>query len=259
MEFLKQPRRRSVLSEAIYLLLNIILVLMVLISIIVMQSPWPGIVLVLLSKWRVLAVRPRYWLVHLQTNIVDTVVGLSFAVLIYETIGSVGLQIGLALLYAGWQLWLKPKSARAYMATQAGVAVFLGVSALYAVAYNWPSSLVVVVMWLIGYAAARHVLGSFEEAHRSFFSMAWGFVMAEFGWLFYHWTFTYSLGGSSGIKVAQAAIVLIVINFVAYKVYDSIHHNQRLRLNDVLLPMLLSASVVLVLLLFFNTIPVTGS
>lgn len=259
MEFLKQPRRRSLLSEAIYLLLNVILVVMVLVSIIVVQSPWPGVVLVLLSKWRVLAVRPRYWLAHIQTNIVDTVVGLSFALLIYEAIGSVGLQIMLALLYAGWQLWLKPKSARVYMAVQAGAALFLGISALYAIGYNWPSSLVVVVIWLIGYAAARHVLGSFEEAHRSFFSMAWGFVMAELGWLFYHWTFTYSFGSNSGIKVAQAAIVIIVINFVAYKVYDSVYHNQRLRLNDVLLPMLLSASVVLVLMLFFNTIPVTGS
>ncbi|HEU0266283.1 MAG TPA: hypothetical protein VFQ70_01520 [Candidatus Saccharimonadaceae bacterium] len=259
MEFLKQPRRRSLLSEGLYLLLNIILVVVVLVSIIVVQSPLPGIVLVLLSKWRVLAVRPRYWMAHVQTNIVDTVVGLSFALLIYEAIGSLGLQIALTILYAIWQLWLKPKSTRGYMAVQAGVSVFLGVSALYAVAYNWPSSLVVIVMWVIAYAAARHVLGSFEEAHRSFFSMAWGFVMAEFGWLFYHWTFTYSFGGSGGVKIAQVAIVVTVIHFVAYKVYASIYHNKHLRLNDVLLPILLSGSVVLVLLVFFNTIPITGS
>ena len=259
MEFLKHPKRQSLLSEAIYVLLNIVLVVAVLISVIVTQSPLPGIALVLLSKWRVFAVRPRYWLMHIQTNIVDTVVGVSFALLIYEVLGSINSEIILMLLYAGWQLWLKPKSSRSYMAAQAGVSVFLGTSALFAVSYNWPSSVVVVVLWIIGYAAARHVLGSFEEANRSFFSMAWGFVMAELGWVFYHWTFVYAFSRTSGVKITQAAIILGVMNFVAYKVYASTYHDKRLRLNEVLLPLVLSASVVIVLLVFFNKISITGS
>lgn len=259
MKFLQPSRRRSLFSEGLYIVLNIILVVVVLGLIIVTESPWLAIAAVVLSKWRVFAVRPRYWMTHIQANLVDTLVSVSMAILIYAAIGSLPTQIAIALIYMGWLLLIKPRSTRLWMAIQAGSAVFWATSALLAIGYDWPSSVVVVIIWLIGYASARHVLSTYDEPHRAFYSVAWAFFMAELGWIFYHWTFTYPLFGSSSLAVSQVVIILTVINFLAFKTYDSAYHHQVVRLNDILLPVLLSVSVVVVLLVLFNTLPVIGN
>lgn len=255
MEFLKSSKkRRTLLSETVYLLLNLLLALAVFVLVLVTQSPLPAIALVLLSKWRVLAVRPRFWLAHVQTNLVDLIVSISLVVLLWVAMGQIVLQVVLALLYAGWLLFIKPRSARHFMAIQAGAAIFLGTSALMAISYEWFSSIVVAGMWLIGYASAYHLLGTYEESHRSFYSLVWGFVLAEFGWLFYHWTFAYALPGFGALQLSQAALICLVISFAGERIYSSYYHNQKVRLNDVLLPVLLSVSVIFVLLLVFNTV-----
>lgn len=61
MEFLKAAKRRTLLSELTYVALNIGLAVAILVVVLVIESPLPAIALVLLSKWRILAVRPRYW------------------------------------------------------------------------------------------------------------------------------------------------------------------------------------------------------
>ena len=145
------------------------------------------------------------------------------------------------------------------MAIQSGAAVFLGISALVSVSYNGWSSVVVLGSWLIGYASARHILSTYDEAHRSFLALAWGFVVAEFGWLFYHWTFAYALPGFGALKVTQEAIIVLAISFLAYKVYDSIHKHKTVRMNEILLPLLLAVSVSALLLIAFNTITIGNS
>ena len=57
MEFLKNVRRRSFLSEVVYIALNIGLAIAVVLIIRATESPWPAVGLVFLSKWRVLAVK----------------------------------------------------------------------------------------------------------------------------------------------------------------------------------------------------------
>lgn len=258
MKFLQPSRRRSLFSEGIYIVLNIVLVVVVVGLVIVTESPWLAIAAVLLSKWRVFAVRPRYWMTHIQANLVDTFVSVSMAILLYAALGSLPTQIVLAALYMTWLLAVKPRSTRTWMAVQAGSAVFWATSALLAVGYDWPSSIIVAVVWVIGYAAAKHVLSTYDEPHRAFYGVAWAFFMAELGWIFYHWTFTYPLFGGSSLSVSQVAIIFILINFLAFKTYDSAYHNESVRLNDVLLPILLSVSVTIVLLVVFNTLPVIG-
>lgn len=172
----------------------------------------------------------------------------------WVAMGHIAIQAILAIIYAGWLLFIKPRSARHFMAIQAGAAIFLGTSALMAISYEWFSSIVVAGMWLIGYASARHLLGTYEESHRSFYSLIWGFVLAELGWLFYHWTFAYALPGFGALQLSQAAIICLVVSFAAERIYSSYYHNQKIRLNDVVLPVLLSISVVLVLLVVFNTV-----
>jgi hypothetical protein len=258
MELLRIVRRRSFLSEVIYVGLNIALVAAIVIAIRVTNSPWPAFGLILLSKWRVLAVRPRFWFVNIQANLVDLIVGLSFVVLMYtgyesdtsSTQNSVILA-GLAILYVCWLLFLKPRSKRGYVIAQAAAALFLGVTALYTVSFDWIASVVVIGMWLIGYATARHILSHYEESHIFFLSLVWGLFMAEIAWPAYHWTIAYGF-------LPQVSIVTLGIGFLAFKAYDSFMRYDRIRTNDIILPMLLTVSVVIVLILFFNNVS-TGS
>jgi hypothetical protein len=256
MEFLKSSKRRSFLSELIYVLLNVALAVAILAIVWAIESPYAAFALVLFSKWRVLAVRPRYWFANFQANLIDVIVSLSVVVLLYAANGALVAQIIITLLYIGWLLFVKPRSKRLFIAIQAGTAVFLGVTALMTVSYDWMSSLVIACMWLIGYSAARHVLGSYDEAHISFYSLVWGLVFAEIGWLTYHWTFAYELPGVGAIKLAQAALVALALSFMTERVYASYTKHGSLKSSDILLPILLSLSVILVILVFFNKIGV---
>lgn len=258
MEFLKQSKRRSLFSELLYILLNIALALAILGIVWAVASPWAALGLVLLSKWRVLAVRPRYWFANVQANMVDIIVSVSVVLLLYAANGALIAQCVITALYIAWLLLVKPRSRRSFIIAQAGVATFLGVTALMIISYDWNVALVVLAMWLIGYSAARHVLGSFDDAHISFYSLIWGLILAEIGWFAYHWTFAYTLPGVGDIKLSQAAIVTLAISFLAERVYTSYSTHGTIRSSDVLLPALFSVSVILVLLLFFNRLSTGG-
>jgi hypothetical protein len=252
MEFLKLHKRRTLLSELIYILLNVALAVALLIIVWAIASPYAAFALVLLSKWRVFAVRPRYWFANLQANLVDIIVGISIVVLLYAANGALVTQILLTVVYIVWLLVIKPRSKRLFVAIQAGAAIFLGVSALMQVSYDWFASPVVLAMWVIGYSAARHVLGSYDEAHIAFYSLVWGLVLAEVGWLTYHWTFAYSVPGAGDIHLSQAALITLGMSFVAERVYASYTKHGAVRSNDITLPILLAGSIILILLIFFN-------
>jgi hypothetical protein len=138
---------------------------------------------------------------------------------------------------------------------QAGTATFLGITTLFMESYSWPAVVIVLAMWLIGYSTARHIVSHYQEPDRAFFAMLWGLIVAELGWLSYHWAFAYSLPGVPGIALSQTALIVLVLGFLADRTYDSYHHNEgAIQSSDVMLPAIFSASVILVILLFFNTV-----
>lgn len=254
MEFLRVVRRRSFLSEGIYILLNIGLAVAILVSTLATNTPWLALALVLLSKWRILAVRPRYWFAHVEANMVDMIVSIGTVVLIYlagMVAGGTGLvvQVSLAVLYALWLLLLKPRTKVNDIAIQAAVAVVVGTMALASVSYEWPSSVVVVALWLIGYSCARHVLVSHTESDIRFLSLLWGFIFAEIGWLTYHWTIAYPLFFALQLKVPQATLILTALSFLAERAYRSYVRHETVRRSDIMLPLIFSIVLLAALLL----------
>lgn len=255
MDFLRHSRRRTLLSEVAHIGLNIALAVAILAVVLAIESPLPALVLVLLSKWRIFAVRPHYWVANLLANMVDIIVSVSFVVLLYAAAGALGAQVVLTLLYIGWLVLLKPRSERFLVELQAGVGVLFGVSALMQVSYSWVASLVVFGMWVIGYAAARHVLGAYKEAHTTLLSLIWGLVIAELGWLVYHWTFAYDLVVAGDIQLSQAAIFATLLSFLAERTYASYRrHDGAVRLTELVLPLLLTLSVIILLSAIFGSI-----
>ena len=262
MEFLKLVRRRSFLSEVVYTVLNIGLAVALVLVIRYTDSIALALGLVIISKWRVLAVRARYWFVNIRSNLVDTIVGVSVVLGLY-TINGANIEdfrklvlLGVAtLLYILWLLVLKPRSKRHYVVAQAGVATLLGVATLFTISFSWPAFIVVIGMWLIGYSAANHILNTYDdETHTLFLSLLWSVVMVEIGWVAYHWTIAYSLPFISSLLVPQVAIITVLTGFLAYKSYDSFYHHQKIRTSDIILPLLFTLSVITVLIFAFNRV-----
>lgn len=263
MEFLKTVKRRSFLSEVAYVVLNVGLAILLMVTVKVTGSMWLAVALVLLSRWRVFAVRVRYWFANIQADLVSLIVSLGFVVFLYNAnVSSAGetniliLQVILTALYAAWLLFLRPQSKRKYIALQAGIALFIGVSAIYTMSYSWIATPVVLLMWLIGYAVSRHILSTYDdETHTAFLSLVCGFLYAEVGWIAYHWTIAYKMPVFADILLPRASILLLCFSFLAYKCYDSFYHHDKIRIGDVIMPILFCVSLTLVLLFAFNGLP----
>lgn len=258
MDLLRAVKRRSLLSESVYVLLNIALAAAILAIVWAVESPLPAFALILLSKWRVLAVRPRFWFAHIQSNLVDLIVSMSLVVLLYaaggDGSGGMVVQIALTILYVLWLLLLKPRTKRTLVVAQAAVAVFVGTIALYIVSFEWPSSIVVLCMWVIGYGAARHVLAAYSDSSVTLLSFVWGLIFAELGWLAYHWTIAYSLPLVEGIKLPQVTLIALSLSFLAERAYGSYEKYGVVRAADILLPGLLSVGLIILLLVAFNDV-----
>jgi hypothetical protein len=263
MEFLRLvKRRRTLLNEVIYVLLNVSLSVGLLLIIRVTGSLWPAFALVLLSKWRIFAVRPRFWFANLQTNLVSIIVSVGYVILLFvvnnANMGDSQIlitQIILAALDAAWLILLKPLSKRINIVAQAGVALFVGTTAIFSLSYSWDSSIVVLLVWLVGYATAKHVLNSYDdEDHILFLSLAWGLVLAEIGWLAHHWTIAYRLPVATNLLLPQASIIIFCFGFLAFKAYDSYFHHQKIRYADILMPLLFTVGIICLILLAFNDV-----
>lgn len=250
MDLLKMHKRRSRLSEVVYIALNIGLAIALLLVVRTTESPWLGLLIILISKWRALAVRPRFWFANLVANMVDIIVGMSVVILLYSADGATWLQGVVTMLYVVWLLLIKPRSRRSYIAIQAGVAVFLGITALSIVSYAWDSSFFVAAMWIIGYVTARHVLGSYEEPHTTLYSLIVGTIFAELGWIGFHWLMAYQLTGFGHIQFSQLALFVILYCLSAERAYASYHRYGAVRRAEVLPPIMLTVAVMIAVYVF---------
>lgn len=259
MEFLKLHRRRSKLSDIAYILLNAGLAVVLLLVMLSVQEIWLPLALVLLSKWRVIVVRPRYWWQNILANMVDIIVGVSHVVFLYAATGVVWLQVLLTLGFIVWLLVVKPRSKRLFINAQAATALFVGTTALSMVAYEFDPFFFVLGMWVIGYVTARHVLVHYEFPIASFMSLVWGLICAELAWFAYNWLFAYTLPGTGNLKLSQLALIVTLLGFLAERALSSYHHHGVIRRNDIMVPAIFSISLIFILVVFFSRLTAVGS
>lgn len=259
MELIKSASRRTRFGEVAHVLLNLAYagLLFGLIVAYRDQPPYLAFLVVLLSKWRVLAVRPRFWFANIQANCVDLLVGLSTVTLLWMSNGSIGVQLALTLFFALWLIVIKPHAKRSWVIIQAAIMQAISLTALFSFAYLLPASVATVIGWLIGYIAARHALVSFkDEEDRTLLSLTWGLIVAELSWLSYHWTIAYTLSGE--LKIPQVAIVVGLLGFLAMKVYSSLRENaDQVVFRDIRWPLTFVVLVLALLMVRFNGMDMT--
>ena len=240
MELLKTQRRPNNFGDVLHIVAQVAFVSLIGALVLVFQLPAVAFLLAVLSKWRIFAVRPRYWRANLTTNMVDLlflvgVTALIIKPLVIPTIGTgdaagslhVAIIVWLLVL-AVWQIWLKPRTSQPMVLLQAGIAQFVALVALCTYLGTTPvlSAMNQVVLlllvagaWIIGHASARHVVSSYDgEPKIRFFAQLWGLCLAGAAWVYGHWMHVYVI--SPDLQIPQLALVALLISFCAVRAYD---------------------------------------
>ena len=217
MELLKTGIRRTKVGELAYIGINAALPLVLLLLVLDFGSAWPALVLVLLSKWRVFALRPRFWWVNIKANFVDFLVGVSYVGLLYLSTGNLPVMLLLAVGYGVWLLYVKPRSDHSSVMLQAGISQFVALTVLFSLSIIVNEFFIILGCFGVGYIVARHVMANYEEDRAELISYLWGLVVSQLGWLLYRWTITYDVG--LPFKIPQIALLTLVISMAAAKLY----------------------------------------
>lgn len=174
--------------------------------------------LILLSKWRVLAVKSRYWGINLRSNIVDIFIGLS----IVEFMSQVSLFPRLAWFgfYVLWVAYIKARSNQTGMIVQGVLAQAITISALI---YNDPTQSLgslTLGIWLVAFFSARHILSAFNEDHAPALAHVWALFAIQISWVLAHWQIWFWV-------VPQIVLLLTILLSVLSAIYG-LHKHERL-------------------------------
>lgn len=177
-----------------------------------------ALIVVVLSKWRMFAVRPRFWASNIRANSIDLIVGLAI-VLFMSHSDSVAVQFGWAIAYGIWLIFIKPKSSLLMTSLQAGIGQLFGLSALYLTWASGPLAGLTLLTGLICFLAARHFFDSFNEPYARLLSFTWGYFGAAMAWLLGHWLLFYQF-------VSQPTLLLSALGYGLAVLYYLDHHSR---------------------------------
>ncbi len=197
--------------------------------------------IVIISKWRIFAINPRYWLSHIRTNAVDIIVGLSFVGFMVAVRDSMYWQLIWLTLYEFWVLVIKPRESVFYVTLQALVAQFMGLVAMYLCFREIEVIIYVIVGMLISYFVGRHYFGTFDEPAAKKYVYLWVFFVGSLLWILNHWLFFYG-------PVAQPAAYVGVIGYGLGGLYYMHEHD---RLTDMVRRQIIFATLIVVFIMLF--------
>lgn len=227
-------------GHVFYVLYNALLPLLVFLLVVWTFIP-PAFSLIILSKWRMFAVRPRFWFVNVRSNAIDIIVGVSVLAFMVAA-PTEWLQFVWAVLWAAWLIVVKPRSDTLWVSIQAFVGFVAGLMAVF---LTWDASPLFVLVGATGllcYFAAHHFFYSFEEPYTRLLAFFWAFFGAALVWILGHWLLFYG-------PVAQPTLLLAALGLGLGSLYY-LDHFDRLSLNIRRQVVFIMVAVVLVVLAF---------
>ncbi|MBQ3353338.1 hypothetical protein IJG89_03305 [Candidatus Saccharibacteria bacterium] len=252
-DYILARKSRNIASSAVHVFLNLLLGIGAVLITVLSSSPILSLLLVVISKWRIFAVRARYLWLNIKSNLVDLIVGISVVLLTYYA-GSSFLIVDFVLMaiYSIWLLFIKPLSSEAATLAQSLIAVFLGMSAATIMSANFNVVLLILLSFLVGYAASRHVLVQSDAKDFTLTTLVCGLVFAEVSWLCYSWEIIYTFG-STGIRIPQLAIILTIFAFVYnYARQAMIKYQEDFRFKHIIGPVIFGVVLIGIIVLCFS-------
>ena len=179
-----------------------------------LAAPAPAYVLILLSKWRILAAKPRFWWPNLQAAAVD--LAFSFSLVLFMAWPGAGLaqQLVWLAVYLLWAFVAKADKLPAGHIWRGLAAQGLTSSALVYSLDRLPLPVILAGIWLVSLAAARHILNGFpkRDYHRRLVQI-WGLFAAQLAWVMLHWQVNFWV-------VPNSAVLLSVVLFASSLLYS---------------------------------------
>lgn len=252
-DFILIRKSRNIASTTVHIFMNILLAIGSVLITILSNNPALGLILVIVSKWRVFAVRPRYMWVNIKSNLVDFIVGISTVLIVYSTGASfTPINFILAAFYCIWLLFIKPLSSERANLIQSLIAVFLGTTASTIMTSNLDATILVFLSFLIGYSASRHVLAQTNDKDFTLTTIVCGIIFAEVAWLCHAWNIIYTFG-ETGIRIPQLTIILTIFAFAYnYARQIIVKKQEDYRFKDIIGPVLFSATLILIIVIWFS-------
>jgi hypothetical protein len=174
---------------------------------------------IVLSKWRMLAVRPRFWAANVRANAVDMMVGLSVVFFMAHASNNLALQLMWVVLYAVWLIAIKPASSARMITLQAALGQLAALMALFMAWTNGPLYGLTLLTGIICFMAAHHFFDAFDEPYAKLLSYVWGYFGAALAWLLGHWLIFYGV-------ISQPALLLSVIGYGLAGMYFLDHEDR---------------------------------
>ena len=246
-------KSRNIASNMVHIFLNLLLGVSAVLITVLSASPALGILLVLVSKWRVFAVRARYFFTNLKSNLVDIIIGISVVLLAYYA-GPEFLPVDFILmaLYSIWLIFIKPLSSENATLAQSIITVFLGISAVSIMSANLNTIVIVLLAFLVGYAASRHILVQGSDKDFTLTTLVCGLIFAEIAWLCQSWAIVYTFG-NTGIRIPQLAIILTIFAFVYnYARQAMVKYQDDFRFRHILGPIVFGVILIGIIVIWFS-------
>lgn len=252
-DYVLARKTRNITSSLVHTFLNLLLGAGAVLVTALSGSPVLGILLVLVSKWRVFAVRARYLWLNIKSNLVDLIVGVSVVLLAYYAGGTfMVVDFILMIFYSVWLLIIKPLSSEVGSMIQSLIAVFFGMSAAAIMSATLNSIVLVLIAFMIGYAASRHILVQSSDKDFTLTTLVCGLIFAEIAWLCHTWSIVYTFD-ATGIRIPQVAIILTIFAFVYnYARLAMIKYQDEFKLEHVMKPMIFGVVLIGVIVLWFS-------
>lgn len=238
---LRKIKPASGLSHFFHLLLLLVLpvVVFVLVRLNFVQL---ALSVVVLSKWRMLAVRPRFWAINVRANAVDMMVGLSVVLFMAHATDNLLLQLLWVALYAVWLIAIKPASDTKMVTLQAAIGQLVALMALFLAWTDGPLYGLTLLTGIICFMAAHHFFDAFDEPYAKMLSYTWGYFGAALAWLLGHWLIFYGF-------ISQPTLLLSIIGYGLAGMYY-LDHQGRLGKGVRRQMVFIMVAVVLVILAF---------
>lgn len=177
-----------------------------------------ALIIIVLSKWRMFAVRPRFWPANVRANAIDLMVGIS--VVVFMAHGSMAAQFLWTVLYGVWLVAIKPTTGSFMVSAQAFIGQLAALMALFVAWSGGPLYGLVLLTGLVCYLSARHFFESFDEPYSKLLSYLWGYFGAALTWVLGHWLLFYQV-------VSQPTLLLTTIGYGLAVLYY-LDHQERL-------------------------------
>ncbi len=204
-------------SKILHLLLNFLFPLM-LVLLVRLNFYQLAFSLVVISKWRMIAIKPRFWLANIRANSVDLIFGLSIVIFMAQS-SNIYYQLGWVLIYISWLIFIKPSFDLLIVSLQAFIAQLVGLSAVYLIGINEPLYILVFATGVVCYLVSHHFFDNYDETYSKLLSYSWAYFGASLAWLLGHWLIYYKV-------LSQPALILSILGYGLSMIYYLDHKNK---------------------------------